>query len=217
VFSNRPTLSIHRFARLGATARSIAAEEVHRFARLGPPGAGALTGRVSRYAAGMGRRRLVFTAPLVITLFAGCEQNPPGRTMNPPDPEPTPNPPEPPMLPIDAGQVTAVAVDAGAAKPELERVVTTGHLIKDAKGLCQWAPTSSCSPLADCNPPRPVRIECPDPARQGSLPEAPPGSWVTATDQGICMLEPPFDASQCPPDVPCNPPVPTEVRCPTVE
>jgi hypothetical protein len=147
----------------------------------------------------MRRRALAFTAPLVITLSAGCDRGSDTKSARSPTPPPA----------VDA----AVATRSPDAAPVVKVSQVTGHVYKDGTD-CFWQTDVVCDPGEKCNPPAPEKIPCPDPAVEATLAAAPTdvsGGMYVKPD-GSCWFR---ETADCPPEVDCNPPPPIRIKCPT--
>ena len=118
-------------------------------------------------------------------------------------PPPSPPPPPPPST-VDAG-VAAAAIDAGAAvavaqvRWEVQRSPKGCAAFED---VCSQAHIPPGQPAPPCNPPAPIKIDCP-PDDVVAILQVAPGSCVATIKLA------------CPPNTPCNPPPPAAIACPT--
>lgn len=98
--------------------------------------------------------------------------------------------------------LTIACAPRGAARPERE-----GSFTEFRDGRCEIVPDCTPAPgsrVNPCNPPPPRQeVTCPE----EMLPTQPPGTAVTANDDGTCWVE-------CAADT-CDAPGPLRVRCPS--
>ncbi|MBK7073633.1 MAG: hypothetical protein IPH44_15140 [Myxococcales bacterium] len=112
-------------------------------------------------------------------------------------------PPPPPPSTVDAG-VAAAASDASAAVAVAQ---VRWQVQRSPKGcaafedVCSQANFPPGQPVPPCNPPAPIKIECP-PDDVVAIREVSPGRCMTQVKD------------DCPPDVKCNPPPPEDIACP---
>lgn len=112
-------------------------------------------------------------------------------------------PPPPPPPTIDAG-VAAATVDAGAAVATAQirwLVQRSPNGCAAFEDVCSQANVRPGQPVPPCNPPAPIKIECP-PDDVIAIREVSPGRCMTQIKD------------DCPPDVKCNPPPPEDIACP---
>lgn len=112
-------------------------------------------------------------------------------------------PPPPPPATLDAG-VAAATVDAAApvAPPVQWLVQRSPKGCAAMEDVCSQAHIPPGQPAPPCNPPAPIKIDCP-PDDVVAILQVAPGSCVATIKLA------------CPPNTPCNPPPPAAIACPT--
>jgi hypothetical protein len=146
--------------------------------------------------------RKLFASPFVITLAACGPQPQPAQ----PQPQPQPDP----MI---------VANPPAPAPPAPDNAATVEQRWTVSKGgsACQAMAHADCprpkhpgEPVPTCNPPPPMKIECP-----AGWDGKSPMTVVRYANQTECMIEPPKVSEADCPKASCNPPPPRKITCPS--
>lgn len=158
--------------------------------------------------------RKLFASSFVVTVastacFTTSNPPPPRPPENPPGPieaQPTDPPPQPPASgPVQGGTAQTAQT---YAFDQRWTVMKHGETCQAHARVECPKPKKAGDPVPTCNPPPPMKIECPSNWDGSSA-----LTVVQYANQTECMVEPP--PVKCPPNVACNPPPPRKTACPT--
>lgn len=157
--------------------------------------------------------RKMFASSFVVTVASTACVTTSSPPPEPARPQPVTTTPTQPTEPTEPTQPTQPTEPGGAAPAGTYAFDQRWTVMKSGQ-TCSAHANVECpkpkkgEPMMTCNPPPPMKIEC-------------PSGWdgtnaltvVKYANQTECMVEPP--PVKCPPNVACNPPPPRKTACPT--